>query len=184
MLIDLLIITVSYAIVETKEVFAATAGAHPGLGMLFGCWAVIMMVYFVVIYLTKSYTCVIRLSVIEDLYRTFIVVCLSTGILGVLNLVLYFFTGGVCYSFWNLFVIAIMSFSVMMIERLCIKYFYMRITAASNTQRKRVLVLGTSLNSLVLANALKSEHVRARGTVEHQDFAGHRRGERLQGILL
>ncbi|WP_407403538.1 polysaccharide biosynthesis protein [Sodaliphilus sp.] len=156
LLIDLFIVTASYAIVEMKDIYGDPQSYS--IGYLATCWAAILSVYFVVIYLSKSYTCVIRLSVIEDLYRTFMVVCASTCVLIVLNLVCYFATSGVRhYGFWNLFVIAIETFSIMMIERLFIKYFYMRITAASNTSRKRVLVLGTSLNSLILANALKNE---------------------------
>lgn len=156
LLIDLFIVTASFAIVEMKDIYGAPQSYS--IGYLATCWAAILSVYFVVIYLSKSYTCVIRLSVIEDLYRTFMVVCLSTCMLIVLNLACYFITSGEnFYSFWNLFVIAIETFSIMMIERLCIKYFYMRVMAASNTSRKRVLVLGTSLNSLILANALKNE---------------------------
>lgn len=156
LLIDLFIVTASYAIVEMKDIYGDPQSYS--IGYLATCWAAILSVYFVVIYLSKSYTCVIRLSVIEDLYRTFMVVCLSTCMLIVLNLACYFITSGEnFYSFWNLFVIAIETFSIMMIERLCIKYFYMRVMAASNGSRKRVLVLGTSLNSLILANALKNE---------------------------
>lgn len=155
LLIDLIIVTACYAIVELKEAFSAP---HDHLAQyLLLSWFAIVAVYFAVIYISKSYTCVIRLSVIEDLYRTFLVVCLSTLILMGADLVYFLISGDVVYSFWNLFVIAVEAFSVMMIERLFIKYFYMRITAVANNNRKRVLVLGTSLNSLILANALKSE---------------------------
>jgi len=155
LLIDLLIVTASYVVVEMKDIYGAPQSYS--IGYLVACWAAIVAVYFAVIFFSKSYTCVIRLSVIEDLYRTFLVVFISTVILATIDFVVYLVTGEVLYSFWNLFVIAIEAFSVMMIERLFIKYFYMRITAVANTSRKRVLVLGTSLNSLILANALKSE---------------------------
>jgi FlaA1/EpsC-like NDP-sugar epimerase len=59
-------------------------------------------------------------------------------------------------KFWNILVIGALSFSMMMIERLCIKYLYMRMTS-STEGRKRVLVLGTSFASVFLANALKGE---------------------------
>ncbi|MCQ2287558.1 MAG: polysaccharide biosynthesis protein [Muribaculaceae bacterium] len=151
-----MIVTTSFAIVETKEL--VTHADKLSIEYLSASWLAIMVVYFVVIFVSKSYTCVIRLSVIIDLYRTFMVVCVSTFVLIMLNLGIYFLTSGeVCYSFWNLFLIAILTFTIMMVERLFIKYIYMRITAVSNTQRKRVLVLGTSLNSLLLANALKNE---------------------------
>jgi FlaA1/EpsC-like NDP-sugar epimerase len=59
-------------------------------------------------------------------------------------------------KFWNILVIGALSFSMMMIERLCIKYLYMRMIS-STEGRKRVLVLGTSFASVFLANALKGE---------------------------
>lgn len=156
LLIDLLIVTVSYAIVEFKDLYSSPGDMS--LIRELACWGVILAVYYLVIFLSKSYTCVIRLSVIEDLYRTFMVVCCSTMLLMLIDAIVYVSTGWrVCYSFWNLLIIAFEAFSFMMIERLCIKYLYMRITARGNTTRKRVLVLGTSLNSLILANALKNE---------------------------
>jgi hypothetical protein len=42
---------------------------------------IVVAVYGLVTYLSKSYTCIIRLSVIEDLYREFVVVFMSTIIL-------------------------------------------------------------------------------------------------------
>ena len=39
--------------------------------------SIVLIVYFAITYLSKSYTCVIRLSVIEDLYRIFMVIVVS-----------------------------------------------------------------------------------------------------------
>ncbi len=156
LLIDLLIVVMSFAIVEFKDVHAGTVDPTAGRELAYG--GAILLVYFFVIYLSKSYTCIIRLSVMEDLYRTIMVVLGATFFLMLINLGVYALSGWVyCYSFWNIFIIAFVSFSFMMIERLCIKYFYMRINAMSASQRRKVLVLGTSLNSLILANALKNE---------------------------
>ncbi len=155
LLIDLLIIAASFIVVELKDYYVSPQDfSMPEVAMTMG---VFLVVYFIVIFISKSYTCVIRLSVIEDLYRTFMVVCISTLVLMAVNAFAYLATHDAPYGFWNIFVIGIMAFSLMMIERLCIKYLYMRITAAGATARKKVLVLGTSLNSLVLANALKNE---------------------------
>lgn len=154
LLIDLLIVATGYSIVEARNTFVF---GNFSFEHYFGCMAVVLAVYFAVIYLSKSYTCVIRLSVIEDLYRTFMVVSGATIILMVVNVGYLLVTKEMFYSFWLLFVIGVLSFSIMMIERLFIKYLYTKITAVENDKRKRVLVLGTSLNSLVLANALKNE---------------------------
>jgi hypothetical protein len=62
-------------------------------------------VYFLVTFFSKSYTCVIRLSVIEDLYRSIVVVVTSTFILLAINFVMSYFTGYVVYGYWNILII-------------------------------------------------------------------------------
>ncbi len=116
----------------------------------------VLAVYFIVTYVSKSYTCVIRLSVIEDLYRIFMAIVCSTLLLFGMNVVKMAVTGTPFLKYWDIIVIAALSFSIMMIERLCIKYLYMRMNSATEG-RKRVLVLGTSFSSVFLANALKGE---------------------------
>ncbi len=116
----------------------------------------IVAAYGLVTYFSKSYTCVIRLSVIEDLYREFIVVLMSTIILIAVNLLWSALTHGVLFSYWGVIYVGVLAFAMLTIERLVIKYMYARITATENKRRK-VLVLGTSLDSLILANALKNE---------------------------
>ena len=118
--------------------------------------ALVVLIYFLVSYISKSYTCVIRLSVIEDLYRIFMVVMVSTSLLVVINLLRIGLWGTTSLKFWDIMVVGALSFSIMMIERLCIKYLYMRMNSAVKG-RKRVLVLGTSFSSVFLANALKGE---------------------------
>ncbi len=154
LLIDLLIAMASYALTVVSDIYAL--GQVPSALSILTNLVIITLVYFLVSYLSKSYTCVIRLSVIEDLYRTFLTVVISTTILLGCNAVKLVLTGTVLLRFWNILIIGALSFSIMMIERLLIKYFYMRLTTAQSG-RKRVLVLGTSLNSLILANALKNE---------------------------
>ena len=118
--------------------------------------SIVLIVYFAITYFSKSYTCVIRLSVIEDLYRIFMVIAISTLVLIGFNVVKLAVTGVPFMKFWDILIIGALSFSMMMIERLCIKYLYMRMNSATEG-RKRVLVLGTSFSSVFLANALKGE---------------------------
>ncbi|MBR3100721.1 MAG: polysaccharide biosynthesis protein [Muribaculaceae bacterium] len=154
LLIDMLIVTVSYAMLVFSDMYASHTVA-PSAKILLN-WAILVVVYFLVTYISKSYTCVIRLSVIEDLYRTILVVVTSTLLLFGINAVVHISTSSPLFRYWSVILIGAVSFSIMMIERLLIKYFYMRLTAI-NEGRRRVLVLGTSLDSLILANALKSE---------------------------
>lgn len=153
MLIDMVLVSLSFLLVLVGDSsFRNDASAMSMLtnGLL------IVLVYFFVTYITKSHTCVIRLSVIEDLYRETIVVASSTLILLIINALVVLSMGEEMMRFWNIVVIGVTAFSLLMVERLAIKHLYAILTQRQ-LGRKRVLVLGTSLDSLILANALKNE---------------------------
>ncbi len=154
LLLDMLIVLVSYASTVVADIYSTGTPGQSGTTLLVGL--LVLLYYFIVTYISKSYTCVIRLSVIEDLYRIFMVVAISTVMLVLTDGIWLAFTGHSFIKFWNILVIGALSFSMMMIERLCIKYLYMRMNSTT-TGRKRVLVLGTSFGSVFLANALKGE---------------------------
>ena len=153
-MLDMVIVLISYAATVIADTYSLHIVTGP-LNVLFVA-AIVIGVYFVVSYISKSYTCVIRLSVIEDLYRIFIAVVIASVFLCVINALWLVFAHAELIKFWNILVIGALSFSMMMIERLCIKYLYMRMNNATEG-RKRVLVLGTTFNSVFLANALKGE---------------------------
>ena len=152
LLLDMLIVMISFAATVLAGMFSVHTSAATILTNAF----IVFAVYFAVTYISKSYTCVIRLSVIEDLYRIFMAIAFSTLVLFILNVGKQVITGTTFFKYWDILVIGALSFSLMMIERLCIKYLYMRMNSATEG-RKRVLVLGTTFNSVFLANALKGE---------------------------
>ncbi len=154
LLLDMLIVLVSYVSTVVADIYSLHQVPTPMSILLNGF--IILAVYFIISYLSRSYTCVIRLSVIEDLYRIFMLIVFSTIVLVGINAVHLALWSTMLMKFWNILVIGALSFSMMMIERLCIKYLYMRMTS-STEGRKRVLVLGTSFASVFLANALKGE---------------------------
>ena len=154
LLLDMLIVTVCYIATVVADMYSVHSFVSPTT--VFVNWLIFFVVYAAVIYVSKSYTFVIRLSVIEDLYRLFMAVFAATVILVLLNAMKLLITGDPFMKFWNILIVAAFSFSLMMIERLCIKFLYMRMNSATEG-RKRVLVLGTTFNSLFLANALKGE---------------------------
>jgi len=154
LLLDMLIVLVSYISTVLADIYSLHQVPTSMSILIIGF--VILAVYFVISYLSRSYTCVIRLSVIEDLYRIFMLIAFSTIVLVGINFAHLLIWGSSLMKFWNVLVIGALSFSMMMIERLCIKYLYMRMTSATEG-RKRVLVLGTSFASVFLANALKGE---------------------------
>ena len=154
LLLDMLIVMVSYVLTVVADIYSLHQVISPVTILFNGL--IVFAVYFIVSYISKSYTCVIRLSVIEDLYRIFMLIVFATLVLVCMNALRLAFWGTMFLKFWDILVIGAFSFSMMMIERLCIKYLYMRLTSSSEG-RKRVLVLGTSFGSVFLANALKGE---------------------------
>ena len=154
LLLDMLIVMVSFIATVVADSYSI-GHMSPSTTVLTNAF-IVFAVYFAVTYLSKSYTCVIRLSVIEDLYRIFMAIAFSTLILFLINVGKTIITGTPFLKYWDILVIGALSFSLMMIERLCIKYLYMRMNSATEG-RKRVLVLGTSFGSVFLANALKGE---------------------------
>ncbi len=153
LLIDMMLVACSYGIFIWSAL-------NPQVGstplVVLRNLVLIVAVYGLVTYFSKSYTCIIRLSVIEDLYREFVVVFMSTIILIVINMAWSAITNSVLFSYWGVIYVGVLAFAMLTIERLVIKYMYARMTVTENKRRK-VLVLGTSLDSLILANALKNE---------------------------
>ncbi len=154
LLLDMLIVLVSFVSTVVADIYSMHLVVAPSTILTNA--AVVLAIYFLVTYISKSYTCVIRLSVIEDLYRIFMAIVVSTILLVILNIVKLVITDVPFMKFWNILIIGALSFSMMMIERLCIKYLYMRMNSDTK-DRKRVLVLGTTFSSVLLANALKGE---------------------------
>ena len=154
LLLDMLIVLFCYAATVVADMYSVHALVARSTILLNG--SIVLAVYFAVIYFSKSYTCVIRLSVIEDLYRIFMGIVFATLMLIAINLGKMLLTGTPFLDYWDILIIGAFSFSIMMIEHLCIKYLYMRMNYAEKG-RKRVLVLGTSFGSVFLANALKGE---------------------------
>ena len=153
LLIDMLLVACSYVVFVSSNLDPQVTRTVSSIVRNF---IIIVAAYGLVTYFSKSYTCVIRLSVIEDLYREFIVVFVSTVILILINLIYAAFTQDVLFSYWGVIFVGVLAFAMLTVERLIIKYMYARMTVTENKRRK-VLVLGTSLDSLILANALKNE---------------------------
>ena len=69
LLLDMLIVLISYASTVVADIYSTGTPGQSGTTLLVGL--LVLLYYFIVTYISKSYTCVIRLSVIEDLYRIF-----------------------------------------------------------------------------------------------------------------
>ena len=154
LLLDMLIVLFCFVATVVADMYSMHTVTAPATIIINAF--IVLTVYFLVTYISKSYTCVIRLSVIEDLYRIFMAIAVSTLLLIGINILKLAITGTPFMKFWNILIIGALSFSMMMIERLCIKYLSMRMNSDTK-DRKRVLVLGTNFSSVLLANALKGE---------------------------
>ena len=149
---DLGIVTFCYILLAMSDVFSSSLS----LVEMLRNWAIVIGVYLLMILFTKTHTSIIRLSVIEDLYRVFKVVALSAVLLIGINLSVHQVFGLKLMHYWSIVILGAISFSFLVIERLAIKHIYSRLTHAFSG-RQRVLVLGTSISSLILATALKNE---------------------------
>ena len=149
---DLGIVTFCYILLAMSDVFSSSLSLEEMLRN----WAIVIGVYLLMILFTKTHTSIIRLSVIEDLYRVFKVVALSAVLLIGINFAVHQVLGLKLMHYWNIVILGAISFSFLVIERLAIKHIYSRLTHAFSG-RQRVLVLGTSISSLILATALKNE---------------------------
>ncbi len=117
---------------------------------------IVTAVYAILCVAFKTNQYIVRLSVIEDVYRIVMLIGSSSMLLIVSSLVMSGIIGYTYFSVWNMFIIAVFSFSLMVMTRLLIKYLYTSITAIDK-KRTRVIMLGSSINSFVLASALKIE---------------------------
>ena len=153
LLADMVIVALSCILTFTFNTYV------PGEGVmytLFAKTAIIMLVYLIFSILLKSFQSIVRLSVIEDVYRIAMLVFISSIVLSSVAFLIEIVGNQRYYSIWNIFNIGVFSFTIMMCMRLAIKYMYTMINGAS-IERKPVIVLGSAINSFVLASALKNE---------------------------
>jgi FlaA1/EpsC-like NDP-sugar epimerase len=151
--VDLLIVIVSTALVITSDFFRV-GGSFAFSPVVRGIFVVLGYVF--VSLVTRSFACVIRLSVVEDVYKVIQLVFFSTVLLCLVNLIYNVnHPNAIMFSYWSLFFIATIVLSLTIAERSFIKYVFRSSTAKDS--RKRVIVLGSTINSFLLASSLKNE---------------------------
>ena len=110
LLLDMLIVLTCFVVTVVADMYTQHI-VTPSQTILLNAF-IVFAVYFAVSYVSKSYTCVIRLSVIEDLYRIFMVIVISTLALFGLNVVKLIVSGTPFMKFWDILVIGAFSFSL------------------------------------------------------------------------
>lgn len=153
--VDLLLVALSCLVTYT---FNPDSSFHT-----FGAWdtplmrgAIVFAVYMVLMPLVHTYRYIVRLSMVEDMYRIVVLVVASSIILALISGACFAATGLHYFDLWNIFVIGLMAFSSLMLVRLAIKYFYRQLSDVEK-RRKRVILLGTTVNSFAVATQLNAE---------------------------
>lgn len=153
LLIDLLIVALSYTITTLSGSFESTIG---GPYDLLRNYIILVGVFMIVSFFTKSYAYIIRLSALNDLFRTLSLCAISMIILSTINIAVQQITQKALISMWELSFVVLLAMCMMIAERLIAKYIYARITAISH-HNQRVLVVGSSMRSVMIANWLQQD---------------------------
>ncbi len=156
LMLDMLIVALSCTITFT---FSPVHGSEPNLHWLASpasITVVILFIYLITSKLMHSSEYIVRMSMIVDLYRLTLMVSMASVELVVLSLAVNAATGLLYIRVWNIFIVGMMSFTMMMVMRLVVKFAYARVIS-TNRLRERVIVLGSNINSFAIANALRSE---------------------------
>lgn len=153
LLTDVAIAVLSYVTVQASGAFGSVDVSYDLLRNAL----VIAGVFLIMSVIVKNYAYIIRLSALNDLYRLFVMCAGSALTLAIINLVCAAVSKAPLMSMWAIAFAVLMAFCLMMIERLAVKYIYLHISSIATERRKRVLVLGTSARSVIVANTLRNE---------------------------
>lgn len=141
---------------------------------------IILLVFALMSRITKSYWGIIRYTGLEDAYRLFKMTSLSCLVLLVLSMACQIFNYPLL-SFIEIIELGIFTFTFILLERLAIKALYHRISS-EKSHKKRVLVLGSAINSVVLSNALLNEIDSAYEPVALLSLNEARTGDNVNGL--
>lgn len=156
--VDTLICAMSYLLVVYVNVNTTenVAGVEYSLPVKV---LVVTAVYLVINVIIKNYKYTIRLPIIEDMYRTALLVFFSSAILIALVYVVQYVSNVRYFSVWNIVMAGFMSFTLMMCLRLITKHLYsIHVDRVGNSLP--VILLGNNISTIALAHMLKNEQPR------------------------
>lgn len=111
---------------------------------------------FLAMLIYKPYKSIVRLSAFEDTYRIFSAIGTSAVAAFIIDLIIKKVVGYNYFGTWNIFTICFISFALLVASRIVIKSIF-SIASAADKDRKRVILLGSAINSYAVAVALKNE---------------------------
>ncbi len=106
--------------------------------------------------LVHTYRYIVRLSVLKDIYRIVAFLGIATFTMLFVASVTYIYDGFAYFGLWNIFVVMLIVFTLLMLSRLTIKYIYRQLTV-SNHDRLRAIALGANVNSLSFVSMLYND---------------------------
>ena len=126
------------------------------MGTQWGKSLTTLAIYLAFMLAVRPYRYVVRLSVVQDLYRVAVTVIGASMMLLLLTFVVREAADHPYMQIWNIFVIGLLSFTIMSLYRLIIKYIYLALTSEL-TRRRAVIVMGNTVHSFTFAQALANE---------------------------
>lgn len=153
LVIDMLIVVLSCALVSASDTFnVATISRFDILRN----YCVVVGVFLLVSFFSKSYAYIIRLTALNDLFRTLTLCIVSLIVLIVINVIVQQVTGSPWFGMWGIAMVVFTAFCLMTAERLSIKYLYFKLMHFGSG-RSKAMIVGNSLHSVFIANMLQSE---------------------------
>ena len=124
LVIDMLIVVLSCALVSASDTFnVATISRFDILRN----YCVVVGVFLFVSFFSKSYAYIIRLTALNDLFRTLTLCIVSLIVLIVINVIVQQVTGSPWFGMWGIAMVVFTAFCLMTAERLSIKYLYFKL---------------------------------------------------------
>lgn len=114
------------------------------------------LIYVALMPVVHTYRYIIRLSVLEDMYRIVVLSGMAICTMLFIASATYIYGGFAYFGLWNIFVMMLLTFTLLMLSRLAIKYIYRQL-ANSKQNRLRAIALGPSANALSFATLLNND---------------------------
>lgn len=111
---------------------------------------------FLTMLIFKPFKSIVRLSAFEDTYRIFTAIGTAAIVAFISDWIVKNTAGFNYFGTWNIFTICFISFALLVASRIIIKSIF-SVARTANKERKRVILLGSAINSYAVAIALKNE---------------------------
>lgn len=132
--------------------------------------------------ITRSYHSVIRLSMFTDLLKVIQMSVVAAILICIANAITYFcWNERFVFTISEIIMLCSITLSFQTLMRIAIKYVFLQFSATSDN-REKVIILGSALNSIVLATALRDEATSKFAPVALLSISGKIKNNKSNGI--